>query len=590
MKPTEEQQAILDCRARVLLINARAGTGKTSTLKMLASEHLHKKILYLVFNRKARDEAHSKFPRNVKATTVHSLALSRSKNRRAGQLGNFTPTDMLPAFRGMKNAQQLAALSHEFTTFYMNSPIREIESAMEIFHGQHLNRVSDELKDAISRYPDKVIEASRDILNVWRRKERPYPHDFYLKLFHRNGDFHKTLNDFDMVLVDEGQDLSPIMLDALGQCTKRIVIVGDTHQQIYSFRYATDAMQQFPSDEKLELTMSFRFGEKIAGIASEFIRSAKRDTLFQIRGNPEKASKVAVYTDLPHPERNRKCAILTRTNLALFEQALRLKSRRIHFTLEGNIRSVLHDILDIYRLSSDDRGRIRNPLIESFENMAALEKYAGDLDDFQLTGKIKVVKDYARHLPDAVFEILKISKEGDKHVAGPSITLTTVHGAKGQEYDDVYIDRDISAALSKSESPLNRTFNDDANIAYVAFTRAIQSLYLHQDFATILTPEWQAAVRQYKPAARSSKYFKSNRSCLPNKFSQDRHNRPLPHRPLPGLRRPQPSPKKTFTEGDRVKTNHGVGTVIEIEGEKYLIDLDGQSAKLWQTVWAMKKA
>jgi superfamily I DNA/RNA helicase len=52
MKPTEEQQAILDATGRVLLINARAGTGKTTTLRMIASAHPDQKILYLVFNRK----------------------------------------------------------------------------------------------------------------------------------------------------------------------------------------------------------------------------------------------------------------------------------------------------------------------------------------------------------------------------------------------------------------------------------------------------------------------------------------------------------------------------------------------------------
>jgi len=36
-------------------------------------------------------------------------------------------------------------------------------------------------------------------------------------------------------------------------------------------------------------------------------------------------------------------------------------------------------------------------------------------------------------------------------------------------------------------------FGDEANIAYVAFTRAIRELYLPQDFKNILTPEWQAA-------------------------------------------------------------------------------------------------
>ena len=30
--------------------------------------------------------------------------------------------------------------------------------------------------------------------------------------------------------------------------------------------------------------------------------------------------------------------------------------------------------------------------------------------------------------------------------------------------------------------------------------------------------------------------------------------------------------------GDRVKTSHGTGTVFEIDGEKYLVELDGQGA------------
>ncbi len=39
VKPTEEQQAILDATGRVLLVNARAGTGKTATLRIIASAY-----------------------------------------------------------------------------------------------------------------------------------------------------------------------------------------------------------------------------------------------------------------------------------------------------------------------------------------------------------------------------------------------------------------------------------------------------------------------------------------------------------------------------------------------------------------------
>ena len=127
MKPTEEQKAILDAKGRVLLINARAGTGKTTTLRMIAAAHPDQKILYLVFNRKAREEAGAKFPRNVEVRTVHSLAFSRNIGRWKDQVGNFTIADMLPAFKGRKNAQQLAAVSHDLIEFFMNSPFPKVE-------------------------------------------------------------------------------------------------------------------------------------------------------------------------------------------------------------------------------------------------------------------------------------------------------------------------------------------------------------------------------------------------------------------------------------------------------------------------------
>ena len=99
MKPTEEQQAILDSGGRVLLINARAGTGKTTTLQMITLAHPDLKILYLVFNRKAKEEANSKFPKNVEIRTVHSLAFTRDIDRWKDQVGAFTIVDWSRACR-----------------------------------------------------------------------------------------------------------------------------------------------------------------------------------------------------------------------------------------------------------------------------------------------------------------------------------------------------------------------------------------------------------------------------------------------------------------------------------------------------------
>ena len=78
MIPTDEQQAVLDSQARILRVNARAGTGKTTTLLMFARMNPDKKIIYLVYNKRAKDEAKGTFPRNVDVHTIHSLALNQA--------------------------------------------------------------------------------------------------------------------------------------------------------------------------------------------------------------------------------------------------------------------------------------------------------------------------------------------------------------------------------------------------------------------------------------------------------------------------------------------------------------------------------
>jgi hypothetical protein len=136
---------------------------------------------------------------------------------------------------------------------------------------------------------------------------------------------------------------------------------------------------------------------------------------------------------------------------------------------------------------------------------------------------------------------------------------------------------------------LDSGFGDEANIAYVGFTRAIRELHLPRDFKTILTPKWQETIERYELAQvfRTSKMFPTPRKRAPRQA-------------LPGTRAgeitieadllPKPPRKKPFKVGDRVKTSHGAGTVMEVDGEKYLVALDGQAARLWQKAWGMRKA
>ena len=65
LNPTDEQSAIIHWQGEKLVVNAFAGTGKTSTLVQFAAACPESRMLYLAYNRAIRDEAERRFPFNV---------------------------------------------------------------------------------------------------------------------------------------------------------------------------------------------------------------------------------------------------------------------------------------------------------------------------------------------------------------------------------------------------------------------------------------------------------------------------------------------------------------------------------------------
>ena len=580
MKPTVEQEAILNSDGRIIRISARAGTGKTTTLVMLSGESQDKRALYLVFNRKAREAAQRKFPPNVQVHTVHSLAYRREGYRWKESLGSFSPVDMLSAFGKDKIAHHLAGISHQFLTYFLNSPHTRLEDGAGFFN-QHL---TPELRGLFEKHEGKIIQACRDIATAWNRREKPCPHDFYLKLFHKSGQFHAELDRYDMILVDEAQDLSPVMLDALEKCRSRIVLVGDSHQQIYGFRYAIDAMRKLTCDEDFDLTLSFRFGSSIAELVSVFIQEAKKEKQFRIAGNPERSSTVSLSSRLPSRKDNVTRAILTRTNLALFSNAMRLRSEGIAFHFERDLQPVLYRTLDVYWLSRSQKDRIRDVFIGSFASLKQLEEYAESMGDFPLTGMAQIVKRYGDDsFPAAVFEMADLARSrnmADSQASREGVILSTIHTAKGQEYDEVTIDPDIAENLSSATQNGSRQYEEEINVAYVGFTRAVKRLHLPPAFQTLLTDRWKDFVRGYlgKSVSRAAKSVRTSGKGIEN---GSRKLRTVGSN-VPETETKSEKARPRVNLGDMVRTPHGPGRIIEISGEECLIDLEKQPARLWQ--------
>ncbi|PIE36208.1 hypothetical protein CSA56_00910 [candidate division KSB3 bacterium] len=559
MTPTAEQQAILEASGHIIRINARAGTGKTTTLRLLAEQHRDKRILYLVFNRKAREEARKSFPRNVDALTVHALAYRHEGYKWKETLGYFSPADMLFAFA--TDEQVLATLCHDFLIYFLNAPFDKLEDAV----GPFCALLSEGARELFTHYKYRMIQAARTIATEWNTGKKPCPHDFYLKLCHKSRRFQTALTHYDIILVDEGQDLSPIMLDALKTCRQRIVLVGDSHQQIYSFRYAIDAMRTLRCQEEFELSQSFRFGESIAGIATTFIQEAKQEHQFRIYGNGQKPSQVSIYENLPSASETQRIAVLSRSNIALFENAMHFRACCVPFGFERDLYPLLMRTLDVYWLREQRTENIRDHLIRSFKTADDLELYTKDTENFQLRGMLEIVDRYADEFPGVVFELSERTRTKKDADTSQGLILSTIHSAKGQEYDQVYIDPDMAENLEHALEPEVNGGHDEINVAYVGFTRAMQRLALPPEFQTILTPRWSSLLEEYKKEGK--------------KIGGKGSPRPITLRRKPKSVQPLPfSSKKNkhYQPGDKVYTSFGTGIILEIVGEYCLIDLAGK--------------
>lgn len=477
MELTKEQYDIINSTGNIK-INAVAGSGKTTTIIEYAGTRPAKsKILYLAFNKSVKLEAAKKFAdkglNNVKVETAHSLAYRHIvfKNEYKVRSQGYKTHEIADLLNLQGNGEKhteyiIASHINKFITYFCNSDKPKVQDL------NYLDIVTDpKAKTFVSSFYDYIIFKSRLLLSKMDKGEIEITHDFYLKKFQL---LNPRLN-FDYILFDEGQDASAAMLDVFFNQEATKVIVGDTHQQIYGWRFAVNSLEK--ADFKTyHLSTSFRFSQDIANLAMEVLKFKKyldKPEAITITG---KGSGKEIKTK----------AVLARTNLGLLLKAIEYVTEEKnvkHIYFEGNINSYtyadegasLYDVLNLY---NERRSLIKDKLIMAMKNLDELEYYIEKTEDVQLAMMVEIVKEYGNKIPD----IIKAIKE--KHIQNDDkekaeMIFSTVHRCKGMEYDavqlvDDFISEEKLEQLKEDESAgeINITkINEEINLLYVAVTR-----------------------------------------------------------------------------------------------------------------------
>lgn len=475
---THEQLAIIRSTGNIK-INAVAGSGKTTTLIEYArTRPSGSRLLYLAFNRTVKLEAERKFAAEgltqVKVETAHSLAYKKivfQHNYKVRAQGYKTHeiADLLQLRGHEEKHTEYIIANHinKFAAYFCNSDKLKVQDL------NYLQTVTDETAKAfVQRFYPMIEQGTRLLLGKMDKGTIEITHDFYLKKFQ----LQNPILPYDYILFDEGQDASAAMLDIFLKQKATKVIVGDTHQQIYSWRYAINSLEK-AGFNNLHLSTSFRYNQDIADLAIKIL-DWKR--LFQERPS------VIIKGQGRHTERKVK-AIIARTNLGLLLKAIEYITTHKyvkHIYFEGNINSYtyadegtsLYDVLSLYNAHYDS---IRDKLVQSMTNLDELEEYIEKTEDVQLAMMVEIVKEYGNAIP-GILKSLKEKHTGDEERAKAEIIFSTVHRCKGMEYDAIELVDDfvseskLERLTKESQKPeeLNASrWYEEINLLYVAVTR-----------------------------------------------------------------------------------------------------------------------
>lgn len=473
--PTDEQRAIIEAARAlvddhghlvaefnsVLVIEAGAGTGKTSTLKML-EQVLVGRGQYTAFNRSLVDESKAKF-RRCSCKTTHGLAFATVGKQFSHRLGgDRVRADQIARQLGIEALGiQVAGLDKPkvlqpglLASWVLVAVRKFCQSADREIEARHFRYVDGiDLPTSAGERTWTNNEVVREYLlpfaqAAWEDLSRPdgqlpYTHDYYVKLW-QLGD---PQIGADYVLLDEAQDTAEVMLDVFRrQRSTLTILVGDSAQQIYEWRGAVNAMRAFPGAVTRQLSQSWRFGEGIAQLANRVLGLLEEPVALRLRGNPSLDSRIYPIAE---PR-----AILCRTNAGAISEMLRqIALGRKAFLVGGGADVVAF----VEGADALQRGRrTTHPELACFESWREVQAYAKLDEGEDLKLMVKIVDEFGCQV---ILDALRRMPE-ERHA---DVVVSTAHKSKGKEWPTVKLGGDFP--------PPAKCGDPELRLVYVALTR-----------------------------------------------------------------------------------------------------------------------
>lgn len=480
------------------LILGPPGTGKTTTLLNMVRKDIESGIHpdaigYVSFTRRAVGEAVSRAMSGLKLSTDDAVYF-RTLHSLAFRLGGHTPKEILQRKHYREIGDKLGVYI-DMSGISADAGVYELPRGDQIVFLEGLARSSMKPLRAIWETVDNDIEYPE--LDQFARALKSYKEqngmvDFtdLIERWVKEGRAPKLSR----LYVDEAQDLTALqwrMVDKLCDAADRVIITGDDDQAIY--RWAGADVESFisrPFTETTVLSQSYRIPKSVHTLAG--------DISMRIQGRKEKAYQPRTVAG--------SVGYVMSVDEIDFSKGSWLILARNHYLLKPVV-SHIRQIGFPYRTQKEDVTkepyvqaafaweRLRKGQRVGFEALANVASYAGirkkltpeRTDDGRLYSLSDALSlgivdrgpwyDTLLRMPEEDINYLRaVRRSGESLQTEPRITISTIHGAKGAEADNVAVILDMSQRAYRNYQ--GDGIDDELRTYYVAVTRAKENLFL----------------------------------------------------------------------------------------------------------------
>lgn len=479
-RPTPQQETIYEAVRggnAHLVVEALAGTGKTTTAVGCLNQGLDGRVGFVAFNAHIAAELATRLPPTVPACTLHSLgfaavrrtfgnvAVDENKLRKLAQ--SLAP-DAYPSVRIA--AEQLARLCKY--TLCGTTP-EDLDTLVEHYGTE----VDDRDRTKVYKLVGRLIEQSAAQTAV-------VDYDDMVWFPARHG---LQPDSFGLLLVDEAQDLNRAQqsLAKAAVPSGRIGFIGDRHQACYGFTGAdTDGLPRLTKELSatvLPLTVTWRCPALHVELARQIVpelEAAPNAIEGEVATDNLKGIAASVRPgDL----------VIARKNSPIVGLTYRLVLAGVPALMRG--REIGRGLVQlIHRLKPASIGDLIDRIEEhrDKEERRLRRKDAPASQHDALNDRCDCLGQLASQVTslDQLEEFIT-SKFDDNVKPGECVVLSSVHRAKGLEADNVFVLDPGSLPLVRRDSKAwQRT--QERNLVYIAVTRAKRVLTFQDRLPTIL--------------------------------------------------------------------------------------------------------